>query len=63
MKTYLTLGALALLLFAAGGDAIGGRTPAKGARVRGGTYADFLAGHLEYRAGNLDKALEWYRRR
>ncbi len=31
-------------------------------RVRGGAYADFLAGHLEYRAGNLDKALDWYRR-
>ena len=62
MRILVATGALALLLFlatAGASDAVAGpATQRSDARA----YASFLAGYFDFREGNLDKALESYRR-
>ena len=62
MKRRVIPWILVLFLFASGETAIGKSLFARGGGPTGASYTDFLAGYMEYRAGNFDAALEWYKK-
>jgi len=62
MRICAAIGVLALLLCSAPAGARGDFRSAGYTGPMGRAYASFLEGYLEYRAGNLDAALDWYRK-
>jgi len=62
MRTITATGALALLLLAAPAAALHGYGASINTQREARAYGLFLAGYLEYRDGNLDGALESYRK-
>ena len=52
----------AVLLTAHDGGAFHGNATAVGARLQGRAYSEFLSGYMHYRAGDLDAALDSYRK-
>ena len=62
MKKHVITGILALFFLASNGEAALKDIFSKGIRPAGASYTDFIAGYIEYRAGNLDAALELYRK-
>ncbi|HEX9191341.1 MAG TPA: tetratricopeptide repeat protein, partial [Candidatus Deferrimicrobiaceae bacterium] len=62
MRYHAAMGALALILFAAPGEAFHGHAPSASTQSQSRAYAHFLAGYLDYREGKLDAALESYQK-
>ncbi|MGZ8432688.1 MAG: tetratricopeptide repeat protein, partial [Candidatus Deferrimicrobiaceae bacterium] len=62
MRTIIATGALALILLAAPADAFHGYNGSKNFQLEAQAYNHFLSGYLDYREGNLDGALESYRK-
>ncbi|MBP2687728.1 MAG: Anaphase-promoting complex, cyclosome, subunit 3, partial [Deltaproteobacteria bacterium] len=62
MRTIAATGALALLLFSAPAGASGPKAIPVNAQAGSRAYSHFLAGYLDFRKGNLDGALESYKK-
>jgi len=62
MRSYVAMGALALFLFTARAEAFPGAAVPMSAPLDASAYSYFLSGYLDYRGGNLDRALESYQK-